>query len=161
IRQKCRQTRCADSMGVTDLRQRVTISRDLHAVLSRVWPRRLLEEVALFIGVLRAAEKGNRVCAVNRNLPITQLLGCDPSLVANFLDLARDAFGRVLPTDLFPMVATRRAIARSREALRRSVSRKHRDALYTQRSAIHDVIVIAFHGDQVALAHGGDHPAST
>ena len=58
------------------------------------------------------------------------------------------------------MVAARRPIARRRQPLRRGVRREHGDALDAQRAAVHDVVVVAFHRDQLAVANRGDHAAA-
>ena len=56
------------------------------------------------------------------------------------------------------MVAARRAIARRGEPLRGGVCREHGNAFDAQRPAIHDVVVVALHRQELAVADGGDQP---
>ena len=53
-------------------------------------PGRLLEEVALLVRVLRAAQEADRVRPIDRNLLVADLLGGDPGLVARLPNLLRD-----------------------------------------------------------------------
>ena len=41
------------------------------------------------------------------------------------------------------------------------MGREHGDAFDAQRPSVHDVVVVSFHGDQLAVADGGDHAATT
>ena len=148
-------------------------------------PGRLLEEVALLVGVLRAAHESHGVGAIDGHLcvavllrdepwgaldPITRseihdefgrihLLGGNPRLVARLPNLLRDPRDRVLPGDVLPVVAARRPVLGRREPVRRGVRREHGDAFDAQRSAIDDVVVVALHRQQLAVADGGDHAA--
>jgi hypothetical protein len=71
-----------------------------------------------------------------------------------------DLLGRVLPGELDPLVAARRAIERHLVPPRRGVRRVHRHALHAQRALVDDVVEIAFERDQLAVADGGDHAAA-
>ena len=53
-------------------------------------PGRFLEEVALLVGVLRAAHEADRVGPIDRNFLVADLLGGDPGLVARLSDFLRD-----------------------------------------------------------------------
>ena len=59
------------------------------------------------------------------------------------------------------MIASRRAVLRRHQAIWRCVCREHGDSFDTQRATIHDVVVIAFHGNEFAVSYRGDHAAST
>ena len=41
------------------------------------------------------------------------------------------------------------------------MGREHGYALHAQGSAVHDVVVVALHGDELSVAYGGDHAAAT
>ena len=79
-------------------------------------PGRLLEEVALLVRVLRAAQEADRVRPIDRNLLVVDLLGGDPGRVARLPNLLRDPRDRVVPGDVFPVVAARRPVAGRCEA---------------------------------------------
>ena len=57
------------------------------------------------------------------------------------------------------MVAARRPVAGRGEPLRGGVRREHGDAFDAQRPAVHDVVVVALHRQELAVADGGDHAA--
>ena len=97
--------------------------------------------------------------AIHDEVRRIHLLGGDPRLVACLADLLRDAFDRIVPGDVLPVVAARRPVLGGLEPLRRGVRREHGDAFDAQRSAVHDVVVVALHRDQLALADGRDHSA--
>ena len=121
--------------------------------------RRFLEEVALLVGVLCAAHEGDRIRPVDRNLRVAEFLGGDPRRVAGLSNLLRDSFHRVFPRDILPSVAARCPVTRRAKPVRRGVSREHGYAFNAQGSAVHDVVVVAFHGNELAFAYGGDHAA--
>lgn len=123
-------------------------------------PGCLLKEVALLVGILRTTQKGDRVRPIDGNFLFTEPLGCNPGLIADLLDLARHTLCGFLPADLFPAVAARRSVARCRQPIRRSVCREHGNALNAQRTAIHNVVEVPFHGDKFPFTHGCDHAAS-
>src|SRR5262249_21682441 len=123
-------------------------------------PAGLLEDVALLVGVLRAAEEGDRVRAVDGDVLVAQLLGRDPRFVADLVDLARDLFRGVFPLHLFPAIAAGRAVERLGQTLRRGVRREHRDAFDAQGAAADDVVEVALHRYQLAVPDGGDHAAA-
>ena len=50
------------------------------------------------------------------------------------------------------MVAARRTVARRGEPLRGGVRREHRDAFDAERPAVHDVVVVALHRQELAVA---------
>jgi hypothetical protein len=124
-------------------------------------PGRLLEEVALLVRVLRATQEADRVRPIDRNFLVVDLLGGDPGRIARLPNLLRDPLDRVVPGDLFPVVAAGRTVAGRREPVRGGVCREHGNALDAQRSSIHDVVVVAFHRNQPAFANGRDHSAPT
>ena len=55
------------------------------------------------------------------------------------------------------MIAARRPVARIHQPVRRSMRRKHGDALHAQRATIDNVVVVALHGDQFAVANSRHH----
>ena len=122
--------------------------------------RRLLEQVTFFVGVLRAAHEGNCLGSVHRNFGIAECLSGDPGCIACLLDLLRDPLNRAFPRDLLPAVAAWRPIARGCKPVRGGVRRKHGYALNAQRTAIHDMVVITLHRNQLAVTHRRDHAAS-
>ncbi len=69
-------------------------------------PGRLLEEIAFLVGVLRATQETDRICPIDRNLLVADLLGGDPSRVASFPNLRRDPRDRIVPRDIYPAVAS-------------------------------------------------------
>src|SRR6478752_2874373 len=98
-------------------------------------PRGLLKEVTLLVGVLRAAHEADGVGPIDGHVPGTivrnearnaleplarrpvggqvirlDLFGGDPRLVARLPDLLRHARNRVVPRDLLPLIAARRAV---------------------------------------------------
>src|SRR5262249_49949942 len=105
--------------------------------------RRLLEEIALLVGVLRAAQESDRIGPVDGDFFVADLLRRDPRFVADLLDPPRDFFGSLLPADVFPVIAAGRTVERLLEPVRGRVRREHGDALHAQRSAADDVVVIA------------------
>jgi hypothetical protein len=121
--------------------------------------RRFLEEIALLVGVLRPAHEGYGVCPVDRNLGVAEFLAGDPGCIPGLADLLRDPLHRVIPRDLLPPVAARRPVTRRSKPVRRAVRREHRDALNTQRATVHDVVIVALHGDELAFAYRGNHAA--
>src|SRR4051812_47348829 len=94
-------------------------------------PGRLLKEVALLVGVLRAAHEADRIGTIDRDLAIgvglrdepwgaldsitgreihgeigrLDLLSRNPRLVAGLPQLLRDPRDRVVPGDVLPVVA--------------------------------------------------------
>jgi len=121
----------------------------------------LRNEVALLVGVLRPTQKGDSVRAVNRNLHVANFLGGDPGLFARVLDLFCDPIQRVIPADLFPLVAAGSAVHRFLEPLRRVGNRRHRRTLAAQSALVDHVIRIAFQVHQFAVPHLADHAATT
>ena len=69
------------------------------------------------------------------------------------------SYDRVIPGDVLPVVAAGRAVARRREPVRRGVRREHGNAFDAERSAIHDVVVVPLHRQELAVPDGGDHAA--
>src|ERR1700740_785374 len=122
--------------------------------------RRLLEEIALLVGVLGAAHKSDRGGPVHGALCVPELLSGDPCRVTCFPDLLRDPLHRVFPRDVLPVVAARCPITRLCKPVRRSVSREHGYALHAQGAAIHNVVEVSLHGNQLAFAYRRNHAAA-
>src|SRR6516164_8952365 len=59
------------------------------------------------------------------------------------------------------MIASRSAVTGRLKPVRRAVRGKHGYAFHAQRSPVHDVVVVAFHRNQLPFAHRRDHTAAT
>ncbi len=124
-------------------------------------PGRLLEEVALLVRVLRAAQEADRIRPIDRNLLVANLLRGDPGRVARLPNLLCDPRDRVVPGDVLPVVAARRPVTRRCKPVRRGVGREHGNALHAQGSAIDNVVEVALHGNQLPITDRGDHATAT
>src|SRR5215831_20470573 len=93
-------------------------------------PRCFLEEIALFVGILRTTHKGDRVCAVDWDLSVTEFFSSNPCFVTYLVDLFRNAIDRIIPRDIFPMVAARRPITWRAQSIGRSMGCEHGDAFH-------------------------------
>src|SRR5581483_9149302 len=56
-----------------------------------------LEQVALLVCVLRAAHECDRICTVDWNIGVTELLGGDPCLIARLANFLCNSLDRVIP----------------------------------------------------------------
>jgi hypothetical protein len=91
--------------------------------------RRLLEQVALLVRVLRATHEREGVGAIDCDVRVADSFRRDSGPVAYRLDLPRDPLDGILPRDVYPFIAAGRAVPRHLQALRGGMRREHRHAL--------------------------------
>src|SRR5581483_2812914 len=120
-----------------------------------------LKEVTFLVGVLRASHERKTIRAIYRNIFISEFFGGNPGRVSSLLNLLRDSVYCLFPSDFFPVITSWSAVLGSLKAIRRGVGGEHRHTFGAKRAAVHDVVVVAFYGDQFAVANGGNHSAAT